>query len=175
MSTDRTQYLDTKDIALHTMGILVIFSTLYHSSHVYSLLIAIPIFSISFSIYKEKDWLRLPALCASTLYVPFVISTRGMDEWGSLIIYSLSFVLPFFIYWVLVLSSYTDLKIEYKGVAVAVSYIVLTLLLFYLLPMFIGIFEFFLAPGNEGPQALLLAGFGLLMILPFHVLLEAKF
>ncbi len=164
----------SKDPMIHLLGVLIVVSTFYHSNDYHSLLVSVPIFLTSFSFYKSIEWLKIPALCATTLYAPFTMTTGGMDEFFSLLVFSVSFLIPVVIYWVLVLGSELHLHINSKGVVFAVSYLVFTVLFFYLIPFILGISEFFLSAENRGAQALLLIGFGLVLVLPYQIVMEIR-
>lgn len=171
---DKKKGSNVKNFAVHILGTILVLSALYHSMDLYSLAVVIPVFLVSFSIYKRLNWLKVPALVAATLYPSFTMAAGAMDEAFSLLIYSVIFVIPLASYWILVLTSEIDLKIEWKGVVIGVSYIALVLLSFYIIPSLLGISEFILSPGKRGPQALLLAGFGLLVMVPYQIILEFK-
>ncbi len=164
----------SKDPTIHLLGVLIVVSTFYHSNDYHSLLVSVPIFLTSLSVYKDIDWLKMPALCVATLYAPFTMTTGGMGEFFNLIIFSASFLIPVVIYWVMVLGSELHIHINRKGVILAVSYLVFTIFLFYLIPLFLGISEFFLSPENRGAQALLLIGFGLALVLPYQITMEIR-
>ncbi|MFW6144550.1 MAG: hypothetical protein ACOC55_03165, partial [Candidatus Natronoplasma sp.] len=111
-----------KGLAVHLLGAVIIISTYHHSDSLYSLLVSIPVFLVSLSIYSNQRF-RLPALCAATLYSPLLTTTGSMDESLSFLLYSTTFVLPFVIYWILVLAFEFSAKVERKGAVIASSYI----------------------------------------------------
>jgi len=174
VNTGNKKISDGKHVSVHIIGTLLVLSALFYSTEIYSLAAAIPVFFVSFGIYRDWDWVKVPALFAATICFSFILSTESMAEGIPLLIYSIIFVIPLASYWILILSLEIDLKIEWKGFFIGVSYLGLVLLLFYLVPSLLGISEFVLSPDNRAPQALLMVGFGLLSMVPYQIILEFK-
>ncbi len=161
-----------KEFLTHILGSLLILSTIYHSHTLYSVLISVPFLLISYSIHQEKEELLLPSLILATILSPFFISAGSMNEIFSLLTFSLTFGLPLSIYWVIVLLKETEFRL--KPVGIALSYVLFTALLFYLLPELLDISEFILSPENRVPQTLIFFGSGMMIAVPYHVILEIR-
>jgi len=161
-----------KEFLTHILGSLLVLSTIYHSHTLYSLFIAVPLLLISYSVHQEKGTFVLPSLILATILSPFFISSGSMNEIFSLLIFSLTFALPLTIYWVIVLLRETEFRL--KPVGIALSYVLFTALLFYLLPELLDISEFILSPENRVPQTLIFLGSGMIIAIPYHVILEIR-
>jgi len=164
--------MNKKKFLTHILGSLLILSTIYHSHTLYSVFIAVPLLLISYSIHQEKETLVFPSLVLATLLSPFFISSGTMNEIFSLLIFSITFALPLSIYWIIVLLKETEFR--WKPIGIALSYVLFTALLFYILPEFLEISEFILSPENRVPQTLMFFGSGMIIAVPYHVILEIK-
>ncbi len=156
----------------HILGSLLVLSTIYHSHSLYSVLVSVPVFLVSYSIHQKKETLVFPSLVLATILSPFFISSGDMNEIFSLLIFSATFALPLSLYWIAVLLKGTEFR--WKPIGIALSYVLFTALLFYLLPDFLDISEFILSPENRVPQILMFFGSGMIIAVPYNVILEIK-
>ncbi|MEF8832230.1 MAG: hypothetical protein V5A66_01785 [Candidatus Thermoplasmatota archaeon] len=161
-----------EDIIIHLLGSLLTLSILYHSYSLYSILVVVPFVLVSYSVQKNEHRLLFPSLILATLAPPFFIATGSMNEIFSLLIFSITFALPLFLYWTTVLLNNT--KLDWKALGFALSYVVITILAFYSFPVLLEISEFILSPENRGVQTLLFFGAGMIVAIPFHVALEIR-
>lgn len=161
-----------KDLIIHLLGSLLVLSTLYHSYTLYSLLVALPFALVSYSVEKEERRLLFPLLILGTLAPPLFIATGSMNEIFSLGVFALTFAFPLFLYWTVVLLAET--RLNWRALSIALTYVVLTLLTFYSLPVFLDISQFILSPENRGVQTLMFFGASMIVAIPFHVALEIR-
>ncbi len=158
--------------AVHVLGTILVLSTLYHSYTLYSLFVVLPLALVSYSIQTEKKSLLFPSLIIATILPCFFIAGKSLDNIFSLIFFSITFAIPFFLYW---LVSFLDKsRIEWRPVTIALIYILITTFLFYTILEFFGVSEFIFSPENTGPQTLLFFGSAIIVAVPFHVMLEIK-
>ncbi len=156
----------------HILGSLLVISTIYHSDTFYSLLVAIPIFLISYFMESEKDRFLFPALIITASVQFFFITSSSVNELFALIFFGVSFAFPLFLYWVVVLGAVSE--IELKPSIVSGSYVIFTFALFYLLPELMEVSKFILGKQNEGVQILLFLGAAMLMGVIYHAALEIR-
>lgn len=161
-----------KKFVTHLLGSILVLSTLYHSETFYSVLVFIPFLLVSYSVHREKTRYIFPSLIFTTIFISFFISAGSMNELFSLIIFLITFGVPLFIFWLVVLLD--ESKIRLKPLGAAFSYVFLTSLIFYLLPVLLGFSDFIITEGNRGPQILLFLGTGMLVAVPYHIILETK-
>ncbi|MBS3816694.1 MAG: hypothetical protein KGY76_03930 [Candidatus Thermoplasmatota archaeon] len=164
--------MKAKKITAHLLGSILVLSTIYHSETLYSLLVVIPFLLVSYCVHREKNRFVFPSLLFVTLFTPFFISAGSLNELFSLFIFLISFAVPLLIYWLVVLLD--EPKIRLRPLGIALSYVFMTGLLFYLLPALLGISDFIISAENRGPQTLLFLGTGMLIAVPYHMILEMK-
>ncbi len=157
-----------KKLLTHLLGPLLILSTIYHSQTLYSFIAIVPFLLVSYAVEQER--LVFPSLILATMISTIFISSGSMNEIFSLLFFSLTFALPLFFYWLINLSK----EPRFKPVTIALSFVLFTSLLFYLLPEMLDITEFVLSPGNRLPQILMFFGSGMIIAIPYHVLLSLK-
>ncbi len=160
------------DLIIHILGTILVLSTLHYSSTPYSLIAVLPFALVSYSIERDEERLLLPSLILATLVPSFFLTTGSMNELFSLIVFSIVFGIPLFLYWTFTLLEKTEIGLKAAGAAL--TYVLITCLIFYLLPELLGISEFIFSPENTGPQTLMFLGSGMIVALPFHVILELK-
>ncbi|MBS3781953.1 MAG: hypothetical protein KGY68_05030 [Candidatus Thermoplasmatota archaeon] len=161
-----------KDFVTHILGSLLVLSSIYHSYTLYSLLVVVPLFLVSYSTNQEKERLVFPSLVLATILSTYFISAGNMNEIFSLLLFSITFAFPLFLYWVVALQEEMDIRL--KPIGIALSYVLFTALLFYVLPELLGISVFILSPRNRIPQTLMVLGSGMILAIPYHVILEIK-
>lgn len=157
---------------IHILGTILVLSTLYHSLTLYSLIAVPPFALVSYSIERDEERLLLPSLILATLVPSFFVAAESMNELFSLLVFSIAFGIPLFLYWIFTLLNKTEIR--WRPASVALTYVLITSLIFYLLPELLGISDFIFSPENTGPQTLMFLGSGMIVALPFHVLLELK-
>lgn len=160
------------DLIIHILGSLLVLSTLYHSYTLYSLLVVLPFTLLSYSVYREEERLLFPLLLIATLVSSLFIATESMNETFSVLVFSITFALPLFLYWIVVLLDET--RIDWKPLGISLLYVLLTSLTFYFFPEFLEISEFLLSPENRAAQTLMFFGSGMIVAVPFHVILVIK-
>jgi len=159
-----------KKFLTHILGSILILSTIYHSDIYYSISVFIPFLIVSYSVHQEKSRLIFPSLIFATLFSTFFITAGSMNEIFSLSIFLISFALPLFVFWLVVLLD--ELEIKFFPLVTGLSYVFFTVLAFYLIPEVLGLSEFILSPGNRGPQILLFLGVGMIVAVPYHIILD---
>ncbi|MFP4142659.1 MAG: hypothetical protein ACLFSM_04415 [Thermoplasmata archaeon] len=157
---------------IHILSFLLILSTLYHSFTIYSLSVVIPFILISYTFYKRREKALFPLLIIATITSSLFITAESMNEIFSLLVFSVTYALPLLLYWLLVLLG--DTGVDRKPFGVALSYVVFTSLIFYLLPELLGISEFILSPENRAVQILMFFGAGMVVAVPFHLTLRSR-
>lgn len=160
------------DLIIHILGSLLVLSTLYHSYTLYSLLVVLPFTLLSYSVHRKEERLLFPLLLVATLVSSLFIVAESMNETFSVLVFSITFSLPLFLYWIVVLLDET--RIDWKPLGIALLYVLLTSLTFYFLPEFLEISEFLLSPENRAVQTLMFFGVGMIVAVPFHVILVIK-
>lgn len=164
----------SKNLPVHVFGALIIISVFYHSTSIFSLLVSIPVLLISYSVEQEIEWLSLLSLSMGTLYIPFFVSFGSMNEVLFFLAFLITFLLPLSIYWILVLSTEIDFEIGWKGLGFMISYPISIVLVFYLLSFSPRLADYLFSPEYKGPQAIILVGLGLLLIIPYNSFFDVK-
>lgn len=156
----------------HLLGSLLILFTIYHSYTLYSIIVVLPFALVSYSVQEGWDKLLFPSLILATLVSSFFITAGSMDEIFSLLVFSSTFALPLFLYWIIALQEETDIK--WKPLGIALSYVLFTAMLFYLLPELLDVFGSILSSKNRVTQTLMFFGSGMIVAVSYHVILEFK-
>ncbi len=161
-----------KYMVVHLLSLILVLSTIYHSTSHFSILAIFPFAVVSYSVQSEYERYMIPMLSLATFISLFFVTLGSMNEIFLLLIFSLTFSLPLLLYWIIVLLE--EVKVQWKPLGVSLSYVLLTVLTFYLLPELIDISGFLLSPENRGVQTLMFFGSGMIMAVAFHVTLEVK-
>lgn len=164
--------MNKNNLMTHTLGSLLILSTLYHSLTIYSITVLIPFALVSYSVQKGKERLLFFSLIFATSASCLFIASDTMNETFSFLVFSATFGFPLFLYWITALLDLKD--IEWKPIGIALSYVLIVCLVFYMLPEFLEITEFILSSENRIPQILIFFGTGMVVGVPFHLILELR-
>ncbi len=161
-----------KEFIIHLLGALLVISTLHHSTTIYSLFSILPFILVSISVKSNEDKILVPSLILATVMSGFFVTAGSMNEIYSLLIFSLTLCIPLFFYWVIALADKNE--INFKAATISISYVFITLSVFYLLPEILTISEFIMSPDNRVPQTLMLFGVGMVVAIPFHLFVKFR-
>ncbi|MFP4171266.1 MAG: hypothetical protein ACLFUV_09680, partial [Methanomassiliicoccales archaeon] len=160
--------MDGRKPLVHSLGAVLLLSAVLHSGmDPLSLLLILPLASASAAIHLGREGIALPPAAAFTLLLPFFLPTGGMGDLVSLAISLATLVIPLTAYWAVVLSS--SFHFPWKRLAVPAAYLSTVVVAFYLLVWILGVQEFLLVEGNQGPQALALSAVILAALIPYHL------
>ena len=165
--------MSERSILVHLIGAILAVSAIIHSYEGYtSFLLLLPFILISVSVELKEDKYSMMILAGASLILPYFFDQNYMTDYFSIAIFITTFIAPFIIYWIVILS--TTINLNSKGLLLSASYFGLSISLFYSIIFLLNISDFILAEENGGPQALVLIGSILLAMIPFHIWLSFK-
>ncbi len=164
--------MDSREVRINLIAGIFMVALLYHSEGLLPFILLIPLGLTSVGYHFDKGWLKMIGLAASTITIGVFIKTYSMGDISSLLIFIPTLIVPLNVYWGTVLSPRTTNDLTAS--LIALSYLVLVPIVFFLLIFLLKIDAYILSVENLAPQALILSAIAALLFIPYHKFSEIE-
>lgn len=161
-----------KKAYIYLLSVFLVISVMYHSEDLIAVSSSVPFLLVCLGEWKENEISKVTGLIVGTIMLAYFIEPNTLDTFVPLVYFIVTLLIPSVLYWRLVLYEGEEMSLDRRASLIALSYFVLTLVVFYAIIYLTQAPDFLLTQGGEGAEALVMSASVILSFIPFHMTMD---